>query len=224
MSPIVGYILLEKRFPFQILKKILAFFPVSLFFIIWDIFATNQKHWFFNYSYTTGIKIANLPFEEVLFFFSAPLACIFILEGAKKYSKKTGQIIWLKKTFFLSLMILALILSVFKGRPYTNIVGLVFCLSIYLQNKYFSEIFQKYFFTVSLILTFIPFLIFNSVLTAVPIITYSETAISNLRFGTIPVEDFLYSYVLVSWCFLFSEKFNLKFNLKKFLSRKNNIK
>jgi len=40
----------------------------------------------------------------------------------------------------------------------------------------------------------------NYILTSLPVVTYNSEAIWGKRILTIPVEDFLYSYVLLSLC------------------------
>ena len=51
----------------------------------------------------------------------------------------------------------------------------------------------------------IPFLIVNYLLTSIPAVTYNETAFSVIRFITIPYEDFLYSFSMISLWILFYE-------------------
>jgi lycopene cyclase domain-containing protein len=46
-------------------------------------------------------------------------------------------------------------------------------------------------------------MIFNSVLTALPVVEYNSVAIWGVRFGTIPVEDFFYNYSMLSFYLLF---------------------
>ncbi|HET9916194.1 MAG TPA: lycopene cyclase domain-containing protein, partial [Candidatus Binatia bacterium] len=48
----------------------------------------------------------------------------------------------------------------------------------------------------------IPFAIVNTILTALPVVRYSSSAIWGVRLGTIPVEDFFYNYSLLSFYLL----------------------
>ena len=43
-------------------------FAVLIVFIPWDVYFTNKAVWWFSEGYTTGVKLFNLPIEEVLFF------------------------------------------------------------------------------------------------------------------------------------------------------------
>ncbi len=56
-------------------------------FIIWDFIVTARGHWNFNPVYTVGLRIYNLPIEEVLFFIVIPFCGIFTWECVKYYSK-----------------------------------------------------------------------------------------------------------------------------------------
>lgn len=59
------------------------FYSISLVVLIfgaWDIFAAWRGHWQFNPQAVGGIKIVNLPLEEVLFFVVIPFSCIFTWE------------------------------------------------------------------------------------------------------------------------------------------------
>src|ERR1017187_1219286 len=70
-------------------KKWKYLFPAmiipALFYIAWDIFFTSEGVWYFNEKYITGIKIVNLPLEEVLFFLMVPYCCVFIYECIRCY-------------------------------------------------------------------------------------------------------------------------------------------
>ena len=53
---------------------------VGIFYILWDIFATWAGHWWFNSRYVSSAEFFFLPFEEILFFVTAPYSCLFIYE------------------------------------------------------------------------------------------------------------------------------------------------
>lgn len=56
---------------------------ILLVFGSWDVFATYKGHWSFNPHGVLGIRIINLPLEEVLFFVVIPFCCIFTWEVLK---------------------------------------------------------------------------------------------------------------------------------------------
>jgi lycopene cyclase domain-containing protein len=68
----------------------------ALLYIIWDIYFTDKGVWSFNPEFITGIKLYNLPLEEVLFFFIVPYCCVFIYACIRAYFpnlvNKSGQI------------------------------------------------------------------------------------------------------------------------------------
>jgi lycopene cyclase domain-containing protein len=87
-------------------------FPAMLlpaaFYIAWDIFFTSKGVWSFNENYITGIKLSNLPIEEVLFFFIVPYCCLFIYECIRAYFPVLRD----KKSADMILKIIALLLLI----------------------------------------------------------------------------------------------------------------
>ncbi|WP_319560942.1 lycopene cyclase domain-containing protein [Marispirochaeta sp.] len=47
-------------------------------------------------------------------------------------------------------------------------------------------------------ISYLAFAIVNGILTAVPVVIYSQEANSGIRLGSIPLEDFFYSFALLS--------------------------
>jgi lycopene cyclase domain-containing protein len=93
---ILGSWWLEFAFKIKVLRRpkltLLTIFPVSIFFLIWDAFAINQKHWSFDEAQTLGIYGPfKIPLEEYLFFFIIPLAALLTLEGVKVVLKKVAK-------------------------------------------------------------------------------------------------------------------------------------
>src|SRR3954468_13840003 len=70
-------------------KKWKYLFPAMIFpallYIVWDIYFTSKNVWSFNEKYISGLKLGNLPVEEVLFFFVVPYCCVFIYECIRCY-------------------------------------------------------------------------------------------------------------------------------------------
>lgn len=72
------------KYPLRLILSILLPFII---FVLWDMFVTSRGHWTFHPDYTVGIKIFNLPVEEVLFFIVIPFCGIFTWESVKYFMR-----------------------------------------------------------------------------------------------------------------------------------------
>ena len=185
------------------LKYALFSIFISAFpFLIWDASVTN-RHWFFAEEYTLGFRIFGLPFEEILFFFTVPYACLFTWQMVKKYF---GADLGNKDKYSLNNKISLVISSIFLiisiiainvGKEYTSLSALSFSLSILFDRYFGSKIFAtKRFLAYFLFVSFFTF-IFNGYLTWRPIVTYDEIYQIGFRIFTIPIEDFFFGYALL---------------------------
>lgn len=177
---------------------------VSTAYIIWDIIATKRGDWAFSPDHIIGIYLFGLPIEEILFFITVPYSCLFIYETVKFYIKE--KTIFNNPNLFLILSILLIVLGViFYNQNYTftvSIYSAAFFIGAIIFNK---PILYSGNFWITMLISFLPFLIVNYFLTSIPVVTYSETAFSGKRFITIPYEDFLYSFSMISLWILFYE-------------------
>lgn len=191
-------------------SSFLATIIVAVPFIIWDMIFTKNGFWGFNPDYLVGLNIGNLPIEEVLFFIIVPFAYTFIYECCKYYfrSKKIKS---LDRILHFSIPLYALILTLLEPTGwYTLSVvissGIVLTLWLRAPNYKFIGI--------SFLISLIPFLLINGILTggvtSKPIIWYSELQKVTPRIWTIPVEDVLYCFTLVTSVFLLTEFFEKK--------------
>jgi lycopene cyclase domain-containing protein len=176
------------------------FFPsiisTGIFFLIWDYIKTSNGVWSFNDRYITGIKLGVLPIEEILFFITVPYACMFIYEAVGLFGEKKIKKGY-EKYIVIAVSILSLVSSFFFiHKAYTFSVlfigGIVFPIAMLLfagnqANKFF----------ITYAISLIPMLLVNGLLTALPVVVYNDTQNLGIRIGTIPVEDFLYSAILL---------------------------
>ena len=169
-------------------------------FLLWDA-AVTERHWFFANEYTLGFRVLGLPFEEILFFFTVPYACLFTWQMVKKYS--AGTTVNNKSSYdkiglvISSAFLLASVIAIINGKEYTSLSALSFSLSI-LFDKYFgSRIFTTKRFLVYFLFVSFFTLIFNGYLTWRPIVTYDEIYQIGFRVFTIPIEDFFFGYALL---------------------------
>ena len=170
---------------------------VSTVYIIWDSIATKAGDWAFNPKYLIGVNLFGLPLEEILFFITVPFSIIFIYETAKFYLKESE--IFFNRYIYFSVMILLIVgIILFANQNYTLIV-LLYCLAFFvLALFFFPAILKSKIFWVTILISYLPFLIVNYLLTSLPIVTYNPDAIWGNRFLTIPLEDFFYSFSMIS--------------------------
>ena len=193
-------------------KKWKYLFPAMLLpafiYIIWDFYFTAKNVWSFNENYTIGLKIYNLPIEEVLFFFIVHYCCVFIYECIKSYFPEIKN----KHTADVILIFLALIFWVtgiiFCYKYYTSwtfILNAVFITVIYLKKNYFKT-FDTTTFLFSYCIMLIPFLVVNGFLTAIPVVLYNNAENLGIRIYTIPFEDAFYGMLLILMTIVIYEK------------------
>ncbi len=160
-------------------------------FIVWDAMVVD-RHWFFNPKYTLGFRAAGLPIEEWLFFITVPFACLFIWEIIITFRppspSKTAAYLNPAPLLLGSLAVLSFIL----GKEYTG-MALASAVAVCLVDRALrlNLLADRRLYLFSLIVILLT-LLFNSYLTARPVVLYDPSFQLNLRIGTIPVEDFVY--------------------------------
>jgi len=197
-------------------KKWKYLFPAmilpALIYIGWDIFFTSEGVWHFNEKYVTGIKIANLPVEEVLFFLLVPYCCVFIYECIRCYfpnlKNKRGADLFLK-----GLAAVLLILAfVFRHRYYpswTFFLTAFYIIMIYASRDFFKS-FDALSFLVSYAVILLPFMLVNGLLTKIPVVIYNNAENMGIRIFSIPLEDIFYGMLLTLLNVSFYEKISEK--------------
>jgi lycopene cyclase domain-containing protein len=184
-------------------KKWKYLFPAmvlpALFYVIWDIYFTSKGVWSFNENYITGLKLINLPIEEVLFFIIVPYCCIFIYECIRCYFPSLQDNRW-SKQILKGIGILLLVSGIyFNSKYYTSwtfIFTAIFIAFIYIAKSFFKD-FHSAYFLVSYAIILIPFLLVNGLLTSIPVVLYNDIENLGVRIYTIPMEDVFYGMLLV---------------------------
>lgn len=186
------------------------FFPanigVAIVFLIWDEIFTQNGVWGFNPDYLVGIYLFNLPLEEILFFICIPYACTFTY-FAMLYLLNNEPFKKTHKSISYVLIVVLLVLAALNyNKLYTSITfgSTALTLLIIQQRKIkMSYIYFSYF----LIIPF--FLASNGILTGSivdePIVWYNNQENLGLRCITIPVEDFVYGFLLITLNIVFYE-------------------
>lgn len=171
-------------------------------FVLWDMYAAASGHWFFNQDYTFSARFQGLPIEEILFFISVPAACMFVWSTTARFHSG----VFMPRKYLQFALLAAFVAGIGFGiacdRPYTRIVLIVGAFTC-LAMAIFSRWINTFRFLLFELVTFALFLISNSVLTGLPIITYGNDAITGYRVGTIPIEDFVYNFALINMFLLF---------------------
>jgi len=221
---------MDKQLTYLLINILTCFFPIILSFdkkvgfykkwkfilpgllisgslyLIWDYIFTIQNVWAFNPSYILGIKILNLPIEEILFFITVPFACIFIFECLVVYfNPKISPKISRAITYTLILGCVVL-LFIYHDRLYSliNFSTLLLVLIYTLLMPIKLDMGQFY---LAYLVSLVPFYIVNGILTAIPIVAYANTENMGLRIGSIPFEDHFYSMSLILLNLLFYQYF-----------------
>ncbi len=176
----------------QIIKGLLV---GGIIFLIWDHFFTVQHIWSFNSKYITGLHIASLPIEEVLFFILIPYACLFIWHCVEAYFPKSIGLSFANYFWIFIFIFSLIVMMLFYDRTYT----LVTFLLLSIMSFYFI-IRPKAWHSSSIIgylISIIPFFIVNGLLTSIPIVLYNDMENVGFRWGTIPFEDSFYMLALL---------------------------
>lgn len=164
-------------------------------FLLWDALVTGT-HWHFNPEYVSGIKIINLPIEEILFFLTVPFACLFTWEMIiRRVKEKPIDLHGLRLLLYLALPAGIYFFSI--GKQYTGLtLSFIFIANLVDQFLKTNLLFDKrFYFYLLLIIIFT--LIFNGYLTWRPVVTYGVDYQLDSRIITIPVEDFFYGISLL---------------------------
>ena len=197
------------KFNTYFLPLSLALLTSAIPFILWDIYFTHLGVWGFNPKYHFDILLINLPLEEILFFIIIPFCCLFtyfVLKKFKKFNLRYNQ-----KILRVAALIFLVFGLIFYERAYTFIVCLFSALFL-LNISYSKSKWNGYFFSTYIIISLIPFIIVNGILTGyfdpnTPPVWYNNDQIIGVKFLTIPAEDFLYNFMLMYANFFLFEFF-----------------
>lgn len=173
---------------------------IALFYIVGDIYFTKIGVWGFNRDYLSSIFLFKLPIEEWLFFIAIPYASIFLHDVLHVYFPSFKLASNISRRLSLFLFVIALIVLLLNlGKAYTVYIMLVFIIVIAFSYFDKTETISRFYCTFLVIL--IPFVLVNGALTgaftANPVVWYDHTENLNLRFITIPVEDFVYGFTML---------------------------
>jgi len=188
----------------QFYKKWKSLLPAILLCVIVhgsiDILFTNLGVWSFNPNYILGIKILYLPIEEWLWFIVTPYACVFIYEVLDYFFEdiKPSKIIFKLSLFFGIALIL--IATIYHNNLYTcfyfSLAALICFIAFYFKPIWWGNFLRTY------LVSLLPFLVMNGLLTGSftenPVVLYNPDHIIGYRLLNIPVEDTVFSFVILA--------------------------
>lgn len=176
------------------------FFPaallVSFFFLVWDYYFTLWGVWGFNDAFLTGLYIGVLPIEEVMFFVTVPFACVFLYEVMRYYLTKSyldAAAPFISAGLGIVLSIVALLNT---DLLYTSTTFFLASALVLYQQFVGKAKFMGWFY-LSFAVSLAPFLLINGVLTGAPVVVYNNAENLGIRLFTIPLEDLVYSLLLL---------------------------
>lgn len=162
-----------------------------LVFLPWDIAFSAIGIWGFNPEYHLGLTIFHLPLEEYLFFLVVPFAGIFIYACLEAYFPK--DILFRPRKLIVWLILLSCLALYFfhTEKLYTSTATLYLSFALLMILLFRGHLFLGRFFMTWLLLL-VPFLIFNGVLTALPVVWYNDAENLGIRLFSIPLDDVIY--------------------------------
>ncbi len=191
-----------------------AILPVGSLYLIWDQLVTNSW-WKFNPRFTLGLHIGNLPIEEILFFLVVPYSCLVLWVNLNQLDKRNWS--------FPIEQVLGLVftgwgvVALYNQKWYSLTVCLVSLVLLFCSWKAGFWLRKK---SVSIfgVIVIALTIIFNGYLTARPIVQYASSPISNIRIGSVPVEDIVYGMNLILAISLLYEFLNHQLPTKSVLT------
>lgn len=184
-------------------------FGMSVLFIIWDVWFTHIGVWGFSEIYTVPFRFFGLPLEEIFFFACIPYACLFSHEVVRYYWPSDKPTEGIRAIALIAGLLLCVFGLFFYNRWYTlfAFLGAGLYLMAIRKSSFLTAFLKSY------LLTLLPFLIVNGILTGSitdePVVWYNNSENLSVRFGTIPVEDFFYGLLMNGLVVLGFEKMRL---------------
>jgi lycopene cyclase domain-containing protein len=187
------YLSYYKKFP----SVLFSIFAGGLFFVTWDVIATLRGDWSFNPDHVMGISFAGLPLEEVLFFIFVPYSLLLTYEQAA-YIFRDRKVIWNQRAGYAMGLILVIASFLVTGKNYTFMAVFSAGLVMLALSLFCPGMMERLSFWAYLLTGYLLFILFNYFLTSLPVVIYSPSSVSGVRFLTIPIEDFFYNFALMS--------------------------
>ena len=171
---------------------------MAAFIMSWDVLFTIWGVWGFNEEYLLGPSFLHLPLEEWLFFLCIPYAFMFLYDQLVILKVKNILAPAEKYLDYFFLIVAFVYLLAGFGNIYTTTISILVILFILIMTKLNSP--HRGIFYLSYMIILIPFTLVNGVLTGYmtpdPIVWYNDAENLGIRFLTIPIEDYLYYFLM----------------------------
>jgi lycopene cyclase domain-containing protein len=180
---------------------------MATFIISWDILFTSWGVWGFNEEYLLGPSFLHLPLEEWLFFLCIPYAFMFLYDQMV-ILKIRNVLQSVEKHLDYIVLLAAIIYLIFGfGKIYTTTISSLVVLLTLIMIKLNPP--NRGIFYLSYFIILIPFTVVNGILTGYvtsdPIVWYNDAENLGIRFLTIPIEDYLYYFLMYGMSYLLYE-------------------
>ncbi len=127
-----------------------------------------------------------------------PYSCLFVFESIRKFLGDAKLFSPSRRGFAGAGILVAISSFAFLSKEYTFLAILSVGLTIFWVARVNIRIFSSRAYWTYIVVTLFLFLIFNYILTSLPVVEYSTLAISNIRVVTIPIEDFLFNFSMLT--------------------------
>lgn len=179
------------RYPHFILGIVATAIP----FLVWDVLFTRMGVWGFNHDYLIGWSLFDLPLEEWLFFFAIPFACLFVYDRLDQLTNIHFNTQWAD-----ALVIIASVAVLMLGLPGWYSGSVAGSVILFMLLKWYLGVRNDSSFYIAYLIVTVPFILVNGALTGMftpePVVWYNDMENCGVRLITIPIEDFLYYYLM----------------------------
>ena len=181
---------------------------MSAFIISWDVLFTIWGVWGFNEEYLLGPSFLHLPLEEWLFFLCIPYAFMFLYDQLVVLKIKSFLTTIVKYIDYFFVLVSVVYLIAGFGNIYTTTISVLVLVFTWIMIKLNPP--HRGIFYLSYAIILIPFTVVNGILTGYitpdPIVWYNNAENLGIRFLTIPIEDYLYYFLMYGICYVVYEK------------------
>lgn len=189
----------QKKFRFGFRLRYLL--PATLFsatvFLMWNWRFAEFGIWTYNSTYITGINLLKVPLEIWLSVFILPFSSAYIYEWLKvrfENFEKPNLFLVVSLVLFVAFAVLAYL---FRSRLFSFFT--FFLTAIYLGYTIFRNRFKKHLtkFYLAYLVSLIPFTLVSVIMSLLAMISYDSSHILQISLLGIPIERFVYLYLML---------------------------